>query len=129
MCPDTITDVIRIRDEIIVYVPNAFTPGEINSLNQYFYPVITGKVQPGTYKFQIFNRWGELIYETRDPNAKWEGYRTRPYSKNEPGLDDKARSMIYAQDGVYIWQLEFIAEETKDIIKKQGHVTIIGDHY
>jgi hypothetical protein len=37
--------------------------------------------------------------------------------------------MIYAQDGVYIWQLEFIAEETKDIIKKQGHVTIIGDHY
>jgi hypothetical protein len=129
MCPDTITDVIRIRDEIIVYVPNAFTPGEINSINQYFYPVITGKVQPGTYKFQIFNRWGELIYETRDPNAKWEGYRTRPYSKNEPGLDDKARSMIYAQDGVYIWQLEFIAEETKDIIKKQGHVTIIGDHY
>jgi hypothetical protein len=129
MCPDTVTQIIRIKDEVIVYVPNAFTPGEVNNTNEYFYPVVTGKIQPGTYKFQIYDRWGELIFETKDPNEKWEGYRTRPYSKNEPGLDNKARSMIYVQDGVYIWQLEFIAEETKDTIKKQGHVTKLGDNY
>jgi hypothetical protein len=129
MCPDTVTQIIRIRDEVIVYVPNAFTPGEVNNTNEYFYPVITGKIQPGTYRFQIYNRWGELIFETKDPNEKWDGYRIHPLNGNAPGYDGNKFTTDFAQDGVYIWQLEFVAEETKDIVKKQGHVTLLGEHY
>ena len=129
ICPDTVTQIIRIRDEVIVYVPNAFTPGEVNNTNQYFFPVITGKIQPGTYRFQIYDRWGELIFETRDPNEKWAGYAIRPYSLQQSGYDGNKFTSAFAQDGVYIWQLEFIAEETKVLIEKQGHVTLLGDHY
>ena len=129
LCPDTVTQIIRIRDEVIVYVPNAFTPGEVNNTNEYFYPVITGKIQPGTYRFQIFNRWGELIFESKDPNEKWDGYRIHPLNGNAPGYDGNKFTTDFAQDGVYIWQLEFVAEETKDIVKKQGHVTLLGEHY
>ena len=46
MCPDTVTQIIRIRDEVIVYVPNAFTPGDLDNTNPTFYPVITGKIKP-----------------------------------------------------------------------------------
>ena len=129
ICPDTVTQIIRIEDEVIVYVPNAFTPGEVNNTNQYFFPVITGKIQPGTYRFQIYDRWGELIFETRDPNEKWAGYAIRPYSLQQSGYDGNKFTNAFAQDGVYIWQLEFIAEETKVLIEKQGHVTLLGDHY
>jgi hypothetical protein len=124
-----VTQIIRIEDEVIVYVPNAFTPGEVNNTNQYFFPVITGKIQPGTYRFQIYDRWGELIFETRDPNEKWAGYAIRPYSLQQSGYDGNKFTNAFAQDGVYIWQLEFIAEETKVLIEKQGHVTLLGDHY
>ena len=68
MCPDTITELIRIRDEVIIYVPNAFTPGDKNSTNDTFYPVITGKILPKSYIFEIYNRWGELIFMSRDQN-------------------------------------------------------------
>jgi gliding motility-associated-like protein len=108
MCPDTVTQIIRIRDEVIVYVPNAFTPGDLDNTNPTFYPVITGKIKPGTYRFSIFDRWGELIFETNDPTAAWDG----KYITNE-----------LVQDGVYIWKLTFISEESGDKIDRVGHVT------
>jgi len=119
MCPDTVTQIIRIRDEVIVYVPNAFTPGDLDNTNPTFYPVITGKIKPGTYRFSIFNRWGELIYETYEPTDQWDGrYYKTPIAQSGAISNDE-----FVQDGVYIWKLSFIAEETGDKIEKVGHVT------
>ena len=120
MCPDTVTQIIRIKDEVIVYVPNAFTPGDLDNYNPTFYPVITGKIKPGTYKFSIYDRWGELIFETTDPTEKWDGsYYRNPIAQT--GFI--AKNDQYVQDGVYIWKLTFIADETGDKIDKVGHVT------
>ena len=120
MCPDTVTQIIRIRDEVIVYVPNAFTPGDLDNTNPTFYPVITGKIKPGTYRFSIYNRWGELIFETNDPTAAWDGkyYRT---DFAQSGMVSSQNELV--QDGVYIWKLTFIADETGDKIDRVGHVT------
>jgi len=119
MCPDTITQIIRIRDEIIVYVPNAFTPGDLDDINPTFYPVITGKIKPGTYRFSIYNRWGELIFESSDPTESWDGtYYRNPIAQS--GWMNK--SDPYVQDGTYTWKLTFIADETGDKIDKVGHV-------
>ncbi|MDP4806211.1 MAG: gliding motility-associated C-terminal domain-containing protein, partial [Crocinitomicaceae bacterium] len=119
MCPDTVTQIIRIRDEVIVYVPNAFTPGDLDNTNATFYPVITGKIKPGTYRFSVFDRWGELIFETYDPTATWDGR----YYKNQIVQSGALSSDDFVQDGVYIWKLSFIAEETGDKIDRVGHVT------
>jgi gliding motility-associated-like protein len=52
--------------------PSAFTP-DANNLNDIFRPVIEGDVQPSWFYMQIYNKWGELIYETSDYSAGWDG--------------------------------------------------------
>jgi gliding motility-associated-like protein len=50
------------------YVPNAFTPGSV--INSTFRPVVTYFL---SYHLKIFNRWGELLFETTDYNNPWDG--------------------------------------------------------
>lgn len=59
------------EEECYVYrLPNVFSPGT-DDLNDFF--------QPFPYRFvesvnmQIFNRWGNLVYWTSDPNIMWDG--------------------------------------------------------
>lgn len=52
-----------------VYIPNAIAA---NGINNEFKPVIVFG-NPTNYSMQIFNRWGELIFESNDPNAGWFG--------------------------------------------------------
>ncbi len=55
--------------EPIIYVPNAFIPGGVNTI---FIPVITN-FDPEGYVFRIFNRIGEIVFETSDPTIGWDG--------------------------------------------------------
>ena len=68
-CSDTITKSVYIGPEFYFYAPNAFTPEDGRFNNTYGISVI-GAIQ---FEFQIFNRWGELIYETTDQYFKWDG--------------------------------------------------------
>ena len=52
-----------------VFIPTAFSPNKDN-INEEFFTVNTAI---NTYKLQIFNRWGEKLFETEDPNGKWDG--------------------------------------------------------
>lgn len=53
------------------YVPNAFTPNN-NGRNDGFKPSLQN-VKPENFSFSIYNRWGELVYETTDINGEWDG--------------------------------------------------------
>lgn len=68
-CTDTITKPIYIKPEFYFYAPNAFTPDGNRFNNTYEVSVIGAKEMT----FQIFNRWGELIYQTTDIYFKWDG--------------------------------------------------------
>jgi gliding motility-associated-like protein len=81
-CADTmrLKNVVQVVNDQKVKIPNAFTPslegpsnGSIyaDGRNDVFYPITEGVLQ---YKMQIFNRWGELIFETQDKNHGWDGY-------------------------------------------------------
>ncbi|MCB9263140.1 MAG: PKD domain-containing protein [Flavobacteriales bacterium] len=63
---------ITVHDGGKIFIPSAFSPSELNQLNDYFMPVMTG-VDPNGYLFRIFNRWGEKIFETTDINMAWDG--------------------------------------------------------
>jgi len=54
-----------------LFIPQAFTPNG-DGLNDYFFAV-TDPEQILDYRFMIFNRWGELIFETQDPEIGWNG--------------------------------------------------------
>lgn len=72
----------------LLFVPNAFTPGDNDGLNRYFKPVISGAKE---YEFKIFNRWGEKIAQFNKPDDAWDG----SYADE------------LAPDGVYVYQISF----------------------
>jgi gliding motility-associated-like protein len=118
MCPDSAFQVIRIQDELLVYVPNTFTP-DYDENNQYFYPVISTIIKPNTYKFTIFNRWEEIIYESNE---------VPPTPNMQPNLNNSWNGTINGQacqDGTYIWKLRFTIKESGDVYEKIGHVNLL----
>ena len=111
-CQDSATKTIEIREELLIYVPNTFTP-DGDQYNNTFKPVIGIGVSPEGYVFEIYNRWGELIFVSHDPAGAWDGTY---FGK-------------YCQDGTYTWKLAFVISD--DVIgggeKKTyvGHVNIL----
>lgn len=70
-CSDVLVKTIRIKPEIVIYIPTAFSPdGKGIEKNNTFLPV-TNNVQE--YTIKIFNRWGELMWETTDLEEAWDG--------------------------------------------------------
>ncbi len=87
-----------------MYFANAFKPGGYNSE---FKPV--SRFFSGTgYIFQIYNRWGQLIFETTDPEAGWNG-------------EYKGETV---EQGVYIYQLSYLDVYSESIVYR-GTVTVI----
>jgi gliding motility-associated-like protein len=62
-------DSIKINPDCAIYFPTAFSPNNDN-VNDLF-NIITEKVI--SFKLSIFNRWGELVYETNDLQNGWNG--------------------------------------------------------
>ncbi len=93
-----------LTDKKILYVPNAFTP-DGNGNNDTF-RIFTFGVKE--IKLTIFNRWGELIFETTDPTAKWDG--TYQGDRIKPGT--------------YTYNI-YIKYKDDERVKKRGSVTLI----
>jgi hypothetical protein len=69
-CSDTATVTVMVRGGKRFYVPNAITPNGdgINDQMQVFY---SGTVT--YYQLQVFDRWGEKIYDSYNPTSGWDG--------------------------------------------------------
>ena len=89
-CSDTLVQPIQIEEPLIYYIPNAFTP-DGDPFNNTFHPVFSSGYDPFDYTLLIFNRWGQLIFESHDVNIGWDG----------------TFNGSYVQDGVYSWKVEF----------------------
>ena len=99
---------VTIKDcDIYVYVPNAFTPDGDN-FNETFTPVLNG-IDIYDYDLFIFNRWGEILFESHNPSIGWDGTY-----KGE-----------LLQDGVYIWKMKYADPYTDNRIEKNGTVTLL----
>jgi gliding motility-associated-like protein len=111
-CTDTAYSTIQIYEELIFYVPNTFTPDN-DKFNPVFLPVFTAGFDPYDYKLLIFNRWGEIIFESNNAEIGWDG----SYGKNaEIGM---------CQDGVYTWKIEFKVTRWDERRIAIGHVNLI----
>jgi len=105
-CPDEDS----LQNELIYYIPNSFTPNS-DEFNQTFQPVFTSGIEPQMYTFYIFDRWGEIIFESHDASVGWKGTF---------GSDDRK-----AQDGVYTWKIKFTDINTQKEHTIVGHVVLI----
>ncbi|MBI3133133.1 MAG: gliding motility-associated C-terminal domain-containing protein [Bacteroidetes bacterium] len=109
MCPDTAQQLITIQDVIIFYVPNVFTPDH-DEFNEGFQPVFTSGFDPFDYHLIIFNRWGEIVFESYNAAIGWDG------TYSDQGL---------VEDGVYVWQIEFKENMSDKRHTHRGHVTVL----
>lgn len=89
-CLDTAYLIIEILP-FDVYTPNAFRPDSDIPENRVFMPVSIG-INPDMFHIQIFNRWGELVFESKDTEHKWDG---------------KLRNSSLAPMGNYVWRAEY----------------------
>jgi gliding motility-associated-like protein len=103
-CKDTVVKPITIQEEYWVYVPNTFTPDDNRFNNTFSISTINIK----WIDLKIYNRWGELLYQTNDVDFEWDG--------SYKGID--------VMDGIYVWKLSYTT--TSGIEDKLvGHIGII----
>ncbi|HTN16697.1 MAG TPA: PKD domain-containing protein [Chitinophagaceae bacterium] len=68
------SDSITVRKACYLNVPNAFTPGSGNDYTSYFMPRDLMSQSVVTFSMQIYDRWGQLIFETDKVNGRgWDG--------------------------------------------------------
>lgn len=70
-CKDSILKTIPVREVTPVYIPSAFTPNG-DGVNEGFRSVFD-YASAKDFKLEIFNRWGEKIFESDDPKDYWDG--------------------------------------------------------
>jgi gliding motility-associated-like protein len=107
-CSSTVTRSIFMPEPVIYFIPNTFTPNG-DELNNVFQPIFTSGYDPQHYSFYIYNRWGELIFESHNPKIGWDGT-----------YGDKV-----VQNDTYIWKLEFKEKIQEFKHVKTGHVNVL----
>jgi gliding motility-associated-like protein len=95
-----------------IRMPNAFTPND-DGVNDFFYFTFLDNCLPTRYSLQIFDRYGRLVFETKDYLEKWDG---RFDGQN-------------LNDGAYFWvmSVDMLLPESKDETRfnKKGSVLIV----
>ena len=100
-------DSITVRwCEPCLAIPNAFTPNG-DGVNDFFSPILQCPFP--AYRLQVFNRWGQLIFETDDPKQGWDGA-----FNDEP-----------APSEVYFYQLSYQEFEGEPAERRQGDVVLL----
>lgn len=107
-CEDSTIQFIEVKDPLIFYIPNVFTPNDIGN-NNTFTPIFTSGIDPYDYQLTIFNRWGEIVFISYDPNAGWTG------DYNEKRMSES----------VFIWQVEFNDSNSASMTIERGTVTLL----
>jgi gliding motility-associated-like protein len=110
-CRDYVVKPIYVDVVYNVYIPNVFTP-DGNGLNDVFQPKGIG-IDESEYKMLIFDRWGELIYESNNFQKGWDG--------SVKGTRGKAK------EDVYVYKI-LIKDLKGKIHEYVGHVTCLPNN-
>jgi len=92
----------------VIWIPNAFTPNG-DELNELFRPLISCHETLKSYKLHIYDRWGNLIFQTSDYAVGWNG-------KDNNGKDYAA--------GVYNYLIEYVNSKNERV-RKNASVTLV----
>ena len=103
-CTDTTYNYQVVEGQFAFFLPNSFTPNG-DGLNDKFFPV-GDKIDPNEYDFQVYNRWGEIIFETKNPSDYWDGKLNGSYVSN----------------GTYLWKVIAKNINNGEFIEKKGFV-------
>ena len=106
-CVDTIEYLFNVIYDVLCFAPNTFTP-DGDEFNETWQPQITG-INIFDFDLYIYNRWGELIWESHDPSAAWDG----TYNNEK------------VPDGAYAWWARASTNYDDEKIEFNGTINII----
>jgi len=109
-CTDSNFVIIKMDEESLFFIPNTFTPDE-DSYNTLFQPIFTDGFDPFNFSMTIYNRWGELVFETNDASIGWNGLM---FNSGE-----------IVQDGMYTWSIIYKKVNNAQTDQISGHVNLL----
>lgn len=104
-CLTVDTQVVKTVKEVGIYVPSAFTPNN-DGLNDYLRPILMG-IKEIRY-FRIFNRWGQLLFQSKI---------------DRPGWDGSIQGVVQGSQ-VVVWMIEGVGMDDK-IYMRKGTSTLV----
>lgn len=105
-CAGTVEHYVNILSDVIIYAPNIFTP-DGDQYNEGWRVYIDG-IDIYDYHCIVFNRWGEIVWESFDATGMWLG----TYGSDK------------AQDGTYVWVVTAKENTSDKKVEFRGSVTI-----
>jgi gliding motility-associated-like protein len=121
-CQDTAALTVTVFQDLSIYVPNTFTP-DGNEYNQSFQPILSEGFKKETYHLTIFDRWGAVVFESKDYRFGWDG--TYKFNEHFPVKNGFIFKDIICPDGTYIWKISIEVLQTGEIKEFLGHVNLI----
>lgn len=108
-CVASVTEVVTIRAESAVYMPNAFSP-DGDGVNEVLRPELQG-IATDFYELLVFDRWGQRLFSTKDASIAWNG------TFNNGG--------VAVPTGVYVWRITARSAYGGDRFERTGHVMLL----
>lgn len=105
-CTDSASKRLRVLNNCFIAVPTAFTPNN-DGLNDFLYP--NNALKADNLEFKVFNRWGQLVFATRNWQEKWNG----------------KINGIFQAPGVFVWFLRYTHRDTGQKVFQKGTTTLI----
>jgi gliding motility-associated-like protein len=106
-CKDTALAIVPVVPEVILYAPNTFTP-DGDGFNNVWRVFISG-ISMDNFDLEIYNRWGELLWDSHNPDAAWDGT-----------YDGKL-----VEQGTYVWKMRAMDMFTDEKFEWNGHVNVL----
>lgn len=104
-CVTVDTQLVKINQRIVIYVPNTFTPNS-DGINDMLRPFMIG-IKELAY-FKIFNRWGQLIYQTSNMQNGWDG--------KFKGLGQQMQTVVWMLEGTGLDNKKYNAKGTTVLV-------------
>ncbi len=109
-CKSTHAALLNIKDVNIFYIPNSFTPNG-DGINDKFEFFFNDSIP---FSFQVFNRWGEMVFNGTELNDFWDG--------------TDASSGKLVPDGIYLYKLMYRQkgfDGERPLVTLHGHITLL----
>lgn len=99
---------IEVQEPFLFFIPTGFTPNgdNINDALQ----IVSNDLDETVFEMTIFNRWGQTVFHTNDPNMPWMGQQ----------MD----SQYFVPNGVYMWNATVRSKATGEKKEINGTITI-----